>query len=434
MKIKNNILSEKRPDLAKEWHPTKNGDLTPNDATCGVNKKVWWQCSKGHEWEAAISSRNRGSGCPYCSNKKVCIDNSLAILNPELANKWHPTKNRSLTPYDVTCGSGKVVWWQCEKGHVWKASTYTRNKGIGCPYCAGQKVCADNSLNKLNPELSKEWHLTKNGELTPNDVTCNNNKKVWWQCFNGHEWESTIYNRNSGRGCPYCGGKKTCEDNSLATLNPKLAKEWHPAKNGDTTPNDVTCGSNKKIWWNCHKGHEWRAVIARRNRGSGCPYCAGQKVCSDNSLNTLNSELAKEWHHTKNGNLTPNNITVSYGKRVWWKCSKGHEWEAVVASRATGKGCPCCSGRKVHIGNSLAILNPELAKEWHLAKNEKITPNDVTCNSSKKVWWKCSKGHEWESTVDNRNRGRGCPHCHKEKRKTQLPKYLKSTAENLPIN
>ncbi len=58
------------PDLAKEWHPTKNEDLNPEDVTSGSNKKVWWLCNEGHEWEAQINSRNSGRGCPYCSGRR----------------------------------------------------------------------------------------------------------------------------------------------------------------------------------------------------------------------------------------------------------------------------------------------------------------------------------------------------------------------------
>ena len=40
------------PHLVKEWHPTMNGDLTPEDITHGSKKKVWWLCSKGHSFDS----------------------------------------------------------------------------------------------------------------------------------------------------------------------------------------------------------------------------------------------------------------------------------------------------------------------------------------------------------------------------------------------
>jgi len=54
-------------ELAKEWHPTKNEDLLPSGVTAGTHKKVWWRCKKGHEWHASIAKRNKGNGCPVCS-------------------------------------------------------------------------------------------------------------------------------------------------------------------------------------------------------------------------------------------------------------------------------------------------------------------------------------------------------------------------------
>ncbi len=97
-------LAIKIPELVKEWHGEKNKELTPYDVTYGSNKKVWWKCDKGHEWEAPIKSRYRGGKCPYCIGRKVCNDNCLANVNPELSKEWNIEKNGELTPYDVTCG------------------------------------------------------------------------------------------------------------------------------------------------------------------------------------------------------------------------------------------------------------------------------------------------------------------------------------------
>jgi predicted pyridoxine 5'-phosphate oxidase superfamily flavin-nucleotide-binding protein len=201
---KYNNLQISNPSLAKEWHPTKNDSLTPRDVTAGSGKKVWWQCAKGHEWPALVNGRSQGRGCPYCSGKKVNDENCLQALNPSLAKEWHPTKNDSLTPRDVTVGSEKKVWWQCAKGHEWPALVSSRSKGSFCPYCSGSEATDENCLQALNPSLAKEWHPTKSDRLTPRDVTVGSEKKVWWQCAKGHEWPATVNNRSKGHGCPYC--------------------------------------------------------------------------------------------------------------------------------------------------------------------------------------------------------------------------------------
>lgn len=135
------------------------------------------------------------------------------------------------------------------------------------------------SLAEVNTELAKEWHPTKNGDLTPFDVSIKHSSKVWWKCPKGddHEWFSSVNERNRGRGCTICSGKKVVLSNCLQTLNPTLAKEWHPTKNEDLTPLNVSPGSNKKVWWKCkEKSHPaWQTSISHRNNGTNCPFCSG---------------------------------------------------------------------------------------------------------------------------------------------------------------
>jgi len=208
---------------------------------------------------------------------KATTKYNLQISNPNLAKEWHPTKNGNMTPMDVTIGSSKKVWWQCSKGHEWEVPVRARSRGNGCPYCSGNKVNDENCLQTLNPSLAKEWNPTKNGNLTPKDVTVGSNKKLWWQCSKGHEWEATVFTRSQEHGCPYCFGKKASDENCLQTLNPSLAEEWHPTKNGNLTPRKVRPYSAIKAWWQCSKGHEWDAAIASRSQGNGCPVCHRQK-------------------------------------------------------------------------------------------------------------------------------------------------------------
>jgi hypothetical protein len=351
--VKSNCLATLNPALAKEWHPTKNGKLTPYDVIPGSCKKVWWKCSIGddHEWQSAVEWRNNGSGCLICSNRAVVKSNSLATLKPEITKEWHPTKNGKLTPEEITPASSKRVWWKCPKGddHEWQTSVISRAKGIGCGICAGQKVVKSNCLETLNPELAKEWHPTKNGELTPDKVTPNSGKKLWWKCPKGddHEWDAVIANRNKGIGCPICSNQRVARSNSLGTVNPELAKEWHPTKNGKLTTFDVLPSASKKVWWKCLKGddHEWLAKINNRKNGKGCPICSGHRVVNSNSLAVLYSEIAEQWHPTKNGKITPKDVPPGTAKMVWWKCPKGdnHEWQATINHRTHGTGCPKCN-------------------------------------------------------------------------------------------
>jgi len=409
-------LATINPELPKEWHPTKNGNLKSSEVTAKSSKKVWWQCEKGHEWEAVISKRSGGNGCPYCSGNRVIKgETDLASTNPKLAKEWHSSKNRKWKPNEVTAKSSKKVWWKCGKDHEWEATIASRSGGSGCPYCSGLRaIKGETDLATINPKLANEWHCTKNKNLKPNEVTHKSGKKVWWQCGKGHEWEATISNRSLGRDCPYCSGHRAIKgETDLATINPKLANEWHCTKNKNLKPNEVTHKSNKKVWWRCEKNHEWEATIASRSEGKDCPYCSGLRaIKGETDLATINPKLANEWNCTKNKNLKPNKVTHKSGKKVWWQCVKGHEWEATIAKRSGGKGCPYCSGRKPIKGETdLATINPDLAKEWHSSSNGKLKPNEVTVKSNKKVWWKCGKDHEWEATIGSRSGGSGCPFC-----------------------
>ena len=136
-----------------------------------------------------------------------------------------------------------------------------------------------------------------------------------------------------------------------------------------------------------------------------------------------NAELMAEWNWERNKDITPSQLTLGSSKKVWWKCEKGHEWQAMIGNRNKGSGCPYCSGRYAVKGeNDLQTINPTLAKEWNYEKNNGLTPVDVMPNSDKKVWWKCSKGHEWRATIGSRNTGSGCPVCNSEQN-TSFPEY-----------
>jgi hypothetical protein len=137
-----NDLASAFPAVAAQWHPTKNGSLTPDQVAPFSNRKVWWQCPRGHSYQAWIQHRTgRSSGCPYCAGRKVLPGfNDLATVEPKVAAQWHPELNGALTPRQVTAGSRKKVWWQCPEGHVWKAEIHSRTgpQKCGCPVCAGK--------------------------------------------------------------------------------------------------------------------------------------------------------------------------------------------------------------------------------------------------------------------------------------------------------
>lgn len=278
-----NDLASQRSDLAAQWHPIKNGTLTAVDVTLGSHRRVWWICEKNHTWQAMVKTRVSGSGCPVCANRILCPgENDLAMTHPDLTQQWHPMLNGALTPRDVLPGTHRKVWWVCEKGHAWQAAIYARTgNGEGCPVCAGKLVIpGENDLLSRFPEIARQWHPNKNAPLTPREISPYSNKRVWWRCSLGHDYQAVVGARTvNGSGCPYCMGRKVLPGfNDLASLKPKLAAQWHPTLNGSLTPEMVTLGSHKKVWWVCSAGHTWQAAIYARAgpQKNGCPVCAGR--------------------------------------------------------------------------------------------------------------------------------------------------------------
>jgi probable addiction module antidote protein len=213
--------------------------------------------------------------------------------------------------------------------------------------------------------------------------------------------------------------KYTLSIRSLADTNPDLVQQWNVQKNGALKPREVDQNSKRVVWWRCPMvdNHEWKESIASRIKGHDCPYCVKQDPKTYRSLANINPELAKEWHSIKNKDLTPNDVMIHSNKKVWWYCSidKRHEWEAFIANRTKGQGCPICKGKKVVTSNCLATTHPALASQWDVQRNESRTPYDVTAGSNKKAWWKCDLRHEWQAVIASRAKGAGCSVCSNKK-------------------
>lgn len=274
------------PEVAKEWHPTRNGKLTPNIFSPRSGEKVWWLCPKcGNEWKTEISNRTSGHGCDRCAtqkrketkkktllSKRHVLDNELCLLD------WDYELNEH-TPDYYTNGSGEKVNWRCHKcGYKWQAviCARTRDYRNGCPFCSGKVILTGkNDLATLRPELIKEWDYEKNTGIDPTTIGIGTHQYASWICQKcGYGWEAKIYNRANGKGCPCCSNRVVVPGiNDLATTDPDLAKEWHPTKN-TLKPSEVTRGQSKMAYWICSKcGNEWEDTIGHRSSGRGCRVC-----------------------------------------------------------------------------------------------------------------------------------------------------------------
>lgn len=300
-------LFKSNPKLINEWDYNKN-KVNPESITHGSSKKAWWICYALHSWEAVISSRAKGHGCPFCSGRRTSIEKSILNTAPHLAKEWDYIKNDTLRPEQVSRGSTKNIWWICKDGHSWRTSANSRK---GCPFCSGQKPTPQKNLYVCYPLLAKEWDFTKNSKGPKHFTKCSR-YKVWWICKNNHSYEAAVYNRVKGKGCPYCSNRKVCKDNNLSVCYPNLVDEWDFNKNFDLSPHHVLPGTSQKVWWICKNNHSWRATLNSRTYGNGCPKCYGN--ISKKEIKWLNSI-----------GILNRNITISIGSsyiRVDGYCHK----------------------------------------------------------------------------------------------------------------
>lgn len=495
-----NCLAAVYPEIALEWHPVKNGNLTPYHVTAKSGKKVWWMCSGGHEWESLVSNRTKnGSGCPYCQGKKAIVGlNDLETVNPQLATEWHPTKNHPLRPSDMMGSSKRKIWWICEKGHEWQASLDSRSRGHGCPYCSGRYAEPGiNDLQTLRPDVARYWHPTKNGEIIPSKVTVASGVEYWWIGDCGHEWKTRVAhmcNKRSLEICPVCisqqrtsfpeqaiyyyakmlfsdtvsryGTQKRELDVYIPSLNigieyDGLLYHTEETRRKEQNKDDLfkergiqvfrlkereeyeTILDGFSVWyrpWDQHK----RLDSAIRLLFQAIANFAKLDIASldinidrdnteilslflkqrrEDGFAARHPELLLEWHPTKNGTLDPWLIAEKSNQKFWWRCAYGHEWY-VSPNNRIGKrtGCPVCGKTKqldayrrnlVAKKGSLEDTHPLLAGEWLEQENLPLTPSTVTAGSNKKVSWKCEKcGYIWEAYISNRaKKNQGCPQC-----------------------
>lgn len=189
---------------------------------------------------------------------------------------------------------------------------------------------------------------------------------------------------------------------TLRQTNPDLVKELVDQSLADT----LSPQSHRKVRWRCEHGHEWDAVVGARVSGNGCPYCSGRlPVVGENDFATTHPELASELVDRS----LATRLSAKSNRKVRWRCSLGHEWEATVANRTRGNGCPYCANRKLLVGfNDMATTHPELASQLV----DKSLGTRIMAGHNGKVMWRCEHGHTWEDSPNSRAYGGiGCPYC-----------------------
>lgn len=418
-------------DLMPKWDFSANESDPSELPSTSSSTKYFWLCDEGHSWKASVLELKEGMTCTVCSFKIADPRyNTLDVLYPVIASEWDYDKN-SKKPSEVTSQNMSNVWWVCGAlGHSWKGTIGNRVKGAGCAVCEGREILAGfNDLSTTHPFIASQWS-TKN---TRSLLECGSGSSLsaQWECDKGHEWEAQISSRTRhSSGCPYCSVRKFKSGvNDLLTLRPDVAQYW--SDENAFPPTQVSTGYNERVWWNCPQGHTYQmTVIAKTSTGHQCPVCSGRTVVSGvNDLESQKPEIACTWSH-KNI-MIPSAVTINSNHRVLWECDKGHEWEATIQSRVSGKKCPVCTNKKVLVGyNDLFTVKPELREEWDWDVNEfdSIYPQEYTYGSKKIVGWVCSNKHKWKARILGKTLGEGCPYCSHiiSRGELELADYVKS--------
>ena len=268
-----------------------------------------------------------------------------------------------------------------------------------------------------------QWDEERNGPLKPSDVSRCDPARVWWRGERGHSWQLSVRTRAfNDAGCPYCGRRLTLEGfNSAECLDAGILHLWHPIKNGDLRPSQISNRTAKRIWLQCPMcGYEWRESLrGTRKESRKCPSCHGERghylAKGSNDLGSKRPDVARQLHPELNGGLRAEDLHAHAGAMVWWRGPCGHVWREKVSMRSmrVDDSCPYCKNRKLLRGfNDLATTHPELVAEWDFERNGDLGPDGVKFNATKQVWRRGSCGHEWQMSPRQRAaEGLGCPHC-----------------------
>lgn len=416
--------------LVGEWHATRNYGLVPQDVSAHTHRKVWWVCGTGHEWEAAIYSRTAGSGCPYCSQRRVGYGNDLATKYPDLAAQWHTKKNADLKPHLVLPRSNRKAWWLGVCGHEWEAVIANRTGPFrsGCPFCTNQKLGYGNDLVTRFPSIALQWHPSRNGRLTADQVTSGSSRKVWWQCADKHEWQAQVYKRTAeSQDCERCGlvGLSILEIQIFAELQYVLADHLEPCVYDHRI--SATAGGGQKLRIDMvfgriaveFDGSYWHAEkIERDLLKTERLHELGYTVVRlrEHPLETVGPFDVKVPRATTalQGAVAVLDQLVSHGLLApeAEKDANRYLWDGEIKARASARRRIEALRSREYGERSLAFNHPIVASQWHPSLNGKLTPGGVTSSSARKVWWLCPNGHKYEAKIDQRTgKGTGCGTC-----------------------
>ena len=309
---------------------------------------IGWGCQCQVNPKRGVAASGEGAAKPSVDLFKVSQAPAVRWWDDELnsAADWHT----------VTPKSRRVLHWRCpDCGERFQSRVVDIAWRPECPVCEPRRRAAWSAKYEAYrrttvaqvPELLSAW---ADDEDPTRAMVAGDWMLRRFRCPQGHHPRlSPLTYLQSG--CPHCRGQRTAEEMLAAIevdpaafgMNPEIASQWHPTRNGELDPKRISPGSRRTVWWREEScGHEWQATPAEREKRQRlrCPEC---RTILD-SLAYHFPVLSEQW--------SPANPLTSWQVRPsatlellpQWTCTEdaSHVWQASLTSRTEGAGCPMC--------------------------------------------------------------------------------------------
>ena len=380
---------------AKYW--SGKNELKPNDVFKVSAKKYWFDCDCGHHFDCSLANITNDKWCPYCANKKLCeLEECKQCYEKSFASsdkvKYWSNKNE-LKPREIFKNSNSKYLFDCNCSHQFDKVLSDINNDGWCPYCANKKLCELEECKQCyeksfaSSEKAKYW--SNKNELKPRNVFKNSDKKCWFDCDCGHNFNSILGIINNGSWCPYCANPpkqlcelkecKQCFDKSFASSN---KVKYYSDKN-KLKPREVFLNSNSKYLFDCKCSHNFECTLSHINDGCWCPYCANKKLCDLKECKQCfeksfaSSDKSKYW--SDKNKLKPRDVFKVSAKKYWFDCNCYHNFDCSLANINEGNWCPYCVNKtEQKLNDQLIKLYPTLQQQYKVewCKNKTYLPFD----------------------------------------------------------
>ena len=404
------VLAETHPHLLNEWVKCEDDKITPYNCVAGANKKVLWKCSTcGGQFSAYISNRAlKNSRCPYCTGIKVLQGKTdLLTQNPKLAKEW--SHKNSLQPTEVAQFSKKKVYWICPFGHPdYLMTVQQRSNGSGCPICASQSQTSFPEqalyfyLKKIFPDAVNRFILDKKYEI---DIFIpSKNIGIEYNGYFSHKdkqsKDATKKSYITNMGLDLIVIREFKYDNEKTNADYYIHESAKP-KDLNQLITTILSDIFGDFDFNIDVSLDLIEIQEQ--------YLIKKK---ERSISNLRPDLLLEWDYKKNGKITPELVTIGSKIKYYWICPIcKYSYSCSPYDKSKGISCPAHKNKIIITGkNDFASQYPELLKYWDY-ENNKISPNKVYHNSTKKYNWICEQGHRYNSSIVDIVKSKRCPIC-----------------------